>query len=293
MEVVAARDEVERAVELGDVAQLLLKRIALGVAGGVEQCLESLAGISARQLLPLLAIAGDRFDLAAACGQGLREVHALRVDLVALVFEDAVVVVGDQRAEDVVAGADARKAQQRQEIGRGVLVHARRRIGTVLHGFHHEVRGVLIVRLPEEFAPRGENILAAESSAAARDVGIDFGRRRSSGSDAERAPQGHIVRERGGALVVGVVTVVAVVYRRQTKCHRLAKRQIERRLQAGGRRAIFVLAIVHLGIGAELAKLRPLRGDRDHAAGGVLAEQRALRAAIHLDLLRVEHGHEL
>ncbi len=62
---------------------------------------------------------------------------------------------------------------------------------------------------------------------------------------------------------------------------------------AAGCRAVVVLGVAQLRFGAVLALDRALRRDRDHAAGRVLAEQRALRAAKDLDLLRVEQRQEL
>jgi hypothetical protein len=216
------------------------------------------------------------------------------VDLVTFVHVDHA-VVRDQRAERVALACvlDAGEPQRRQQVRADALVDAGWRVGAVANGLADQQRFVPLVRLPEQLALGREHVLAAEMSASAGRRGVDLRRGRCAGRDAEQTPDRHGGRERRGVLVVGVVAVARVVDRREAEGEGVTQRDVERGLDVGRAGTVVVLTVTGLDLGGVLIELGPLRRDRDHAAGRVLAEQRPLRSAVHLDLLRIEERQEL
>ena len=204
-------------------------------------------------------------------------------------------VAGDGRAEHVLLAGqlDARETERREQVGRGAFIDARRGIGTVAHELADEQGRVIVARLPQQLDLRGDDVLAAQAATGALGVQVDAVGRQRAWTDTESAPDRHVVRIGRRRLVVGVVALVHVVDRCDAHRQRVTQRHIDGRLEAAVRGAVAVLAEAELGLGAVLAEFGALGGDRDHAARGVLAEQRALGAAVDLDLLRVEQRQEL
>ena len=102
VEVVGAGDEVERAVEVRNEAELLLCRPPRGVARRSNSVRNRLTRVRARQ--PLLYSRYPVIDLTQRNVERLVQVDTLGVHLVPLVHVD-VLVVRDQRAEDVLLSA--------------------------------------------------------------------------------------------------------------------------------------------------------------------------------------------
>ena len=291
---IAAGDEVERTVQLRGKAQFLLERVALRVASRVEQGLERLARVGARQTLLLFAVTGDGLDFTDPNVECLGEIHAGGINAMALVHPN-VFVVRDERAEHVLLAGelDAREPEQRQQVAGGALVHARRRIGTVTHQFHDAVGAVAVIRLPQQLRFGRKHILATEMTAGTRYCRVHFRWRTRPSRNAEQAPQRNVVREGRRFLVVRIVAIVLVGDGSDTQGEGFTQWQVQRDLHRVEAGAVLVLADTDLGIRRILAEHRLLGGERNDAARGVLAEQGALRTAIHLDLLQVEQRNEL
>ena len=212
----------------------------------------------------------------------------------ALVHPD-VFVVRDERAEHVLLASelDAREPEQRQQVAGGALVHARRRIGTVTHQFHDAVGAVVVIGLPQQLGLRGKHVLATEAITGTGYRRVHFRWRTRPGRDAEQAPQRYVAGEGCRFLVVRIEAVVLVGDGSDTQGEGFTQRQVQgdlHRVEAG---AVLVLAYTDLRVSGVLAEHWLLGGQRDDAARGVLAEQGALRTAVHLDLLQVEQRNEL
>ena len=191
--------------------------------------------------------------------------------------------------------ADAREADERPDVAFAIGRFVGRYLGvtTVLHVFEGQVCRVGLGGLPAELQFAGEHIGAADLGAIThqRVRGDDrgnasvVGRSRGAAKAGEGAARG---------LVVGVEAFAGVLDDGQTCREGVAHGYVQCELQFLRVRIIRAeLAVVAFDVAEELAEYGLLGGERDGATGGVLAEQRALRAAEDFDLLEVEHLDEL
>ena len=286
-----ADHRIERRAGVGGKAQFLLEGLAVVVTRRIEErerravlADRRCTRIGVRDARELAAPAGDRGQLAEIeIVVGIQIEAVDRDPLAVLHLDEAVLTERDGR---VVERVTARRvlADHLEDIGeeRGialvaiVLVDRRHGLGTIAQIFILREDAEAAGRLPQQLATQRGHVLAACTAAV----------------EATRNARVVARHEADDRAVAGAVAVVAVRGFRpgdNAQSHVVENRDIRGQLQLAGLERTELEAAVH----ADLAQLGALGLDRHRAAGGVLAEQRALRPAQNFDLRHIEGVEQL